>query len=79
MAMQPTHPDWGTLFTAEALKCLEKERVWDVLVRILTSQVLNLLHRRVVVVSAVMAALLPPALVALPYFSLSKGRCEAFF
>lgn len=74
MAMQPAHPDWGTLLTAEALKCLEKERVWDVriadrmLVRILPSQVLNLLNKQVVVVSAVMAALLPPALVALPYF-----------
>lgn len=48
--------------------------IWDVrtsdrgLVPILTSQVLKLLHRQVVVASAAMAALLPPALVALLCF-----------
>lgn len=50
--------------------------IWDVrvsdrvLVRILTSQVLKLLNKQVVVASAVMAALLPPALEALPCFCL---------
>lgn len=72
MAMQLTHRDWGPFFTAEALECLEKERVWGASVSdtllppILTSQVLNVLNKQVAVVSAVMAALLPPALVALP-------------
>lgn len=76
MAMQPTHPDWGPFLTAEAMECLEKERVWGVsvsdrlLLPILAAQVLNRLNKQVVVVSAVMAARLPPALVALPCFYL---------
>lgn len=50
--------------------------IWDVripdgvLVPILTSQVLKLPNKQVVVASAAMAALLPPALVALPCFCL---------
>lgn len=83
MAVQPTHPDWGALLKGEAFEGL-KTGIWDVgisdrLLVCLVAQVLNLLNKQAVVVSTVVAALPPPALVALPCFRLKSRRVFLIF